>query len=485
MKRNINMKKVFTGVVTSLICSAVFTSCWDEISDKYLKPTATAPAITMTGGSIDSANVSITWKEPAVPTYTGMRVSCGGAEVTVNKGTTPTTTFTLLNPSQEYTIVLITLYSSGDEIESVRFKITTLASSSKTLRFIYTVADLQTIIPTGGYYYIQMNNLDLSGISNWSPIGPNGVNFAGIFDGNGHLISNLTINNTELGNAGLFGVLWNQSVLQNILLKDVNIHAGSVIGSLVGSLDSPASIINCDVSGQVSGTQCVGGLIGGCGGIVRNCSANVTVSGNSLVGGLVGYGEGTYINSRATGKVTGTGSGSMHLGGFMGGNEGGTYSNCYAMGSVTGEKNIGGFIGTAANGNPVAISDCYAKGNVYGTSEVGGFTGYFDVNGNNAIERCYSTGLVTGTAHIGGFLGFENLGSGTLTITNCYYDRMTSGYDAAGGSGSSWANYGTARTTNQMKTQGTFTGWDFTTTPIWSINSSINNGYPYLTAIVP
>jgi hypothetical protein len=70
-----------------------------------------------------------------------------------------------------------------------------------------------------------------------------------------------------------------------------------------------------------------------------------------------------------------------------------------------------------------------------------------------------------------------------LTITACYYDSETSGYDADGGTG--WTTGGTATSTADMITEATFTGagWDFTTT--WSISSSINSGYPYLTGMEP
>ena len=134
---------------------------------------------------------------------------------------------------------------------------------------------------------------------------------------------------------------------------------------------------------------------------------------------------------------------------------------------------IGGFIG---ENDDSEITDCYARGSIsatgaQATSEaIGGFSGY----NASTEENCYSTGLITtnGIIDIGGFCGLNSGG----TITDCFWDTVTSGQPASDG--------GTGKTTIQMKTQSTFTdaGWDFGT--IWAV-SPCNNGYPCLLRVNP
>ena len=134
---------------------------------------------------------------------------------------------------------------------------------------------------------------------------------------------------------------------------------------------------------------------------------------------------------------------------------------------VDAQQNAGGLIGYA---NGCTVSNCYSTGSVTGSdggSYVGGLIGNQYVA---TVTNCYSTGHVAGNSYVGGLTGSQ---SGP-TATNCFWDTLTSGQTSSAG--------GTGESTALMKTQSTFTGWDFTF--VWTINSGVNNGYPILRNIL-
>jgi hypothetical protein len=206
-----------------------------------------------------------------------------------------------------------------------------------------------------------------------------------------------------------------------------------------------------------------------------------------MVGGFAGDNFGTVTNSYAAGSV----NGNEFVGGFVGTNWGGSkISNCYATGSTSGLWTIGGFVGEASGG---IISRSYATGAASGTIEIGGFAGYFVAGtisnsyatGSASASQyaggflgmldfgtalnCYSTGTVSATFDAGGFIGYKFGG----TVTDCYWDNVTSGKKTSSG--------GTGKNTTEMKQEGTFSNWNFTSP--WSIVE--NNTYPYLTTLKP
>ena len=214
-------------------------------------------------------------------------------------------------------------------------------------------------------------NIDLTG-KDWTPIGTSFDNsYTGTFDGGGHTITGLTVTTND-EYAGLFGYLGNfnngAATVKNVVMEGIQItcnhrlgYAGGVAGFSWGTIE------NCSVSGSVSGTVYVGGVVGvQIGGSITGCSSSATVKGTVDVGGVAGQ-----TNSSAT------------------------LTACYATGNVTIEidpiKNIsgGGLVGF--NGGSSLLA-CYATGNVT------------------------STGSSTGKVHIGGFLG-----NNYTTVTACYW----------------------------------------------------------------
>lgn len=317
--------------------------------------------------------------------------------------------------------------------------------------------------------------------------------FSGGFDGNFKTISNLTIPQKTRYMA-MFGATTATSVIQNVVLLNVYSVStliptpASTVGGLLGM--SYGTVTNCSVSGTVSGSFYIGGLIGYAGaGTISNCTSTATVSGISNLGGLIGYTYDVSVSRcKAKGIVNTTSDSANWAGGFVGMNALSTISDCAATGQVSGiGADMGGFCGT--NGSGGLIERCYSTGNVEGgndwqTRETGGFvgsnqatvqycfstgnvSGYTDiggfggVNNNGSISECYATGLVQGLSHVGGFLGASYWA--TSLATNSFYDSNTSTSLPAVG----YVDAGTIgvypRTTVQMQTQSTFTsyGWDF------------------------
>ena len=238
-------------------------------------------------------------------------------------------------------------------------------------------------------------DIDLTG-KNWTPIGTDYDNsYKGTFDGGGHTITGLTFTtNDEF--AGLFGWLNRAGTVKNVVMEGVQITSHQIYGGSIGGVVGYGwgTIENCSVSGSVSGTVYVGGVVGvQIGGSITGCSSSATVKGTVDVGGVAGQ-----TNSSAT------------------------LTACYATGNVTieinPEKNIAGgsLVGMNAGSSLLA---CYATGNVT------------------------STGSSTGYVHIGGFLG-DNY----TTVTACYwknnheqgigYNRRSTGATKVDGSVVTW-----------------------------------------------
>ncbi len=205
-------------------------------------------------------------------------------------------------------------------------------------------------------YYQLIDDIDLSGYPSWEPIGTNNDPFYGHFDGNGKIISGLTINSAGGNYVGLFGWAWSTSSIKNTKLRNVNITGGSNLGGLVG-LNS-GFIENCSVTGTVSGDSYVGGLVGSGSGGISNSFSSADVSGMNSIGGLAGRNDGTIRFSYATGNVSGS-----EAGGLVGtNNEFGEIFHSFATGNVT-ETNSseigGGLVGANHKGK---ISYSYASG---------------------------------------------------------------------------------------------------------------------------
>ena len=222
-------------------------------------------------------------------------------------------------------------------------------------------------------------NIDLTG-KDWTPIGTSVDNsYKGTFDGGGHTITGLTFTTNDKY-AGLFGWLNKAGTVKNVVMEGVQITSNQIYGGSIGGVVgySWGTIENCSVSGSVSGTVYVGGVVGAqIDGSITGCSSSATVKGTVDVGGVAGQ-----TNSSAT------------------------LTACYATGNVIIEidpvKNISG----------------------------GGLVG---MNGGNGIWACYATGNVTSTGSSTGNVHiFGLLGDNYTTVTACYWkNNQERGYKTA------------------------------------------------------
>ena len=175
-------------------------------------------------------------------------------------------------------------------------------------------------------------NIDLTG-KDWTPIGTDYDNsYKGTFDGGGHTITGLTFTTND-EYAGLFGWLNRAGTVKNVVMEGVQITSNQIYGGSIGGVVGSGwgTIENCSVSGSVSGTVYVGGVVGvQIGGSITGCSSSATVKGTVDVGGVAGEKWGSMTACYATGNVTSTGSstGNVHIGGFLGDNYT-TVTACY------------------------------------------------------------------------------------------------------------------------------------------------------------
>ena len=211
-------------------------------------------------------------------------------------------------------------------------------------------------------------DIDLTG-KNWTPIGTSFDNsYTGTFDGGGHTITGLTIT-TKDQFVGLFGYLNRAGTVKNVVMEGIQITSNHMFGNTGGVAGfSWGTIENCSVSGSVSGTKCVGGVVGAQkAGSITGCSSSATVKGTVDVGGVAGEKWGSMTACYATGNVTLEIDSPKNLsgGGLVGFNGGSGVLACYATGNVTstgsstGNVHIGGFLGD----NYTTVTACYWKNN--------------------------------------------------------------------------------------------------------------------------
>jgi hypothetical protein len=312
---------------------------------------------------------------------------------------------------------------------------------------------------------------------------------AGEFDGDGHIMSNLSFGLDFIMPVGLFGFLTADAEVRGLGVENVNVAGGSVVGALAG--ENMGTVSNSYTTGVVTGESEVGGLMGGSFGTVTDCYSTCNITGEGSIGGLMGGNYGTVSDCYATGTITGsndrvaglmgwnsgvvsnshaTGSvvGSLEVGGLVGFNHGNVVSNCYSTGNVTGDEDAGGLVGRNSYYN-TTVSNCYATGSVTRSSgentDFGGFAGW----NQGKIINCYSGGSVhyEGVADPTdkGFAGRVDTG-GDYEMTGNFWDTQTSGQVSTAGNA-------TGKTTAEMQDISTFSG------AFWNIigvaNPSIRN----------
>ena len=199
---------------------------------------------------------------------------------------------------------------------------------------IYTAEDLNNVRNKLDGKYILMNDIDLSSIANWEPIGRD-TSFTGTFDGNGHVIKNLKINNTDAKLIGFFATTSSSATIKNLGLENIDIKAEHSVGGLVSS--NEGTITNCYVTGNISGKDQVGGLVSSNAATITNCYVSGNIAGETGIGGITASSNGAI-------------------------------NNCYVTGSVSGNDFVGGLVGNTIG---ATINDCYVNANTFGNIHSG------------------------------------------------------------------------------------------------------------------
>ena len=307
--------------------------------------------------------------------------------------------------------------------------------------------------------YVLTANINLDGEEKpWTPIGSDKDHaFTGTFDGDGHTISGLYINNGDSVYAGLFGYVGRGGMIKGLTVegKITVIGSTSCVGGIAGRVDgtevsemsvltdsddSETGIIDCtsnvtiNVTYNGSSGLSVGGIVGSCGRAdISGCEnyGDVSVVGASEsgidvnIGGIVGYsGFSTLSNCSNTGAVSAKNAEKAYAGGIMGQSINTTLSNCYNTGDVTTENvedvYAGGVVGYNYD-DESTVSKCYNTGAVSAKDaqnvNVGGVVGE---NDDGSVSNCYNTGAVSAkdaqNVNVGGVVGENDDGS----VSNCY-----------------------------------------------------------------
>ena len=302
--------------------------------------------------------------------------------------------------------------------------------------------------PAGAYALA--SNYDASQDGTYTTV-PVPTPFTGTCEGLGNAVSNLSINDTTDKEVGLFAEVDDSGALRDIAVLKAEISVNttdSCAAPLVGF--NYGNVVGASASGSVVSASCVGGLVGyNFSGIVTLSNASTSVSGVEA-GGLTGRSyTGNIVQSFATGKAAGT----EYAGGLVGDDSGSAISNCYATSTAQ---------ATSAS------------------TYVGGFAS--QTNEESALSNSYSAGHVLGgiSGRRGGFVGATSEGA---TFSDTYWNTKKSGVvNRHEGAGNVKNQAGiTGLSTKQMQ-KGLPDGFD---PSIWSENSKINGGLPYLLANPP
>ncbi len=321
-------------------------------------------------------------------------------------------------------------------------------------------------------------DFDLSGVSDWTPIGTADHAFAGTFDGDGKEILGLTIVSATGGYRGLFGN--NSGTIQNVMIEgtigtqEAPIKTGADnIGGIVGYNNGEVSGVTGNVSVLVNNNDksiyAVGGVVGqnGPNGKVASCLNYADIEGSKAVGGVVGRSFGVVEGCANFGSVIGNQGGKDSIGGVVGqgGDKNKTYTN--------------------------SISRCYNMGDISNSNGkwVGGIAGFVD--GATTVNNCYATGSVSGSGQYNPIIGQSE---GKVTSCYCLDSTVATDEDGVYNLGGTKENCA-AKTSEYMKsgqfvvdlnTENTLSGQSLsaqadTTAGAFNYDSDgINNGYPVL-----
>ena len=432
----------------------------------YLSATdTTAPTLSSTsadGLSASGATIHFTSDEAGTYYYVVYPAADAAPDAATIKGGTSgaaiaganSFSVTGLSASADYTVYVVVEDGAGNTSAIADIDFTTSAAAATAYAgqmvpgdYEITSADqldmLAAIVNGPGYNYegstfTLLNDIDMNGRS-WTPIGDMSNSFAGVFDGSGNTISNLSCSGTYC--VGLFGHIAGTSTtspaeIKNLELKNVSIAGSMAIGGICGYATDTQ---NCFFS---------------------NCTVSGTVSGDNAVGGIVGYLDTVASSSHGKSNI----------------------NNCYVNADITGTNGyVGGLCGRSFNN--ISISNCYATGTINaGVKTGGGLLGDHGSADGTVIENSFAlqSSIIGDATYLGRITGSET--STAMTISNCYaWDGMTVNGSAVS-SADATSTDGADLTSTAALNGSTYSalGWDG---GIWTLTD--NDKLPYITNFGP
>ena len=395
----------------------------------------------------------------------------------------------------DYTPVKTAMFSGGDGSESNPYLISSAADmhelSDRVAGNVYKTNDF-----SGKFLKVTANiNLEGNEENQFTAIGNESTKFKGTFDGDGYTISGLYINNTSFGGSdALFGYIFGATI-KNLTVSGEVTGSGKVGGVVCYSFDS--TVTGCTNKANVTspgGYYAIGGVVGHSRrSTVESCSnrGSVTSQGtSSFVGGIVGV-SALYTQVREChNEATVTGKDSSDIGGIVGQSQlNSGVRECYNIATVTGEdsSNIGGIVGSNTTSS---VFCCYNSGaEVSGTgteAKIGGVVGKNDDRTSTIVENCYNRAAVNGATskYLGGVVGSRSASS---KVANCYWasDATIKGDAEYGIGGAEESNVGAeSRTCDDMKNSEFVISLNENaggiTNPWKADGSNVNDGYPIL-----
>ena len=356
------------------------------------------------------------------------------------------------------------------------------------------LSDFSRTVNAGNSYagkYVRLDaDIDMAAESeSFKPIGSSETRcFQGVFNGDGHTVSNLTLDLGEQMGVGLFGYTGASSLVHDINIKNFNIttygrYVGALIGYAKGSVANVnvastsittyyitvggvvgyyqgTNLQNAEFDGSVSGWGSVGGIVGELRGKARQLRNHGTVTMSQYydaaytgVGGVAGatqnytQGRSSITDSYNDGHVIGRSS-TSYVGGVVGQLQTADVARCFNVGLINGVSSVssslgeGGTAGVAGRAYGATVADCYNGNyviNSYVTNNVGGIIGLVakpaSVINNGVVVRYENTSAVTRSYNSGQVVQpalYANQGLwgscyADTVFTKCYFDRQTTG----------------------------------------------------------
>ena len=259
-------------------------------------------------------------------------------------------------------------------------------------------------------HYVLTDDVNLSAYGNWTPIGTINQPFAGVFDGQNHVVTGLKIDRSQGECQGLFGYVSgtddaHKAQIKNVAVRDAQIRARAEVGAVVGRYGQFTQgfvepLENCAmIGGTIQGTSgsmgqssSVGGIVGRACGEIQRCYATGDIIGADNAreyGGIVGESYKTVNACYWTGRLSALGSYVDDFGGIVG-NAYDAVTNCYTTGDITGSLNNAATLGSIAGCAMDRVTNCYATGSVKGWRAIGGIAGqaYGDTYAHATISGC-------------------------------------------------------------------------------------------------